>query len=395
MTNQSPRYQNWAKVGLCVLMVGVSMALVQYKVPTIMLALMGQFSMSAATASWLMSILCLVMVPLAIPSGMLCSKVGPRKCIAIACGVMVVGTLVGAFTSNTVLLMIDRALEGAAICILTVCAPVLIGATVDPARNGSAMGLWGIWGPLGSAVAGLATPTVYACFGTTGLWLSYAAVVVVFTALMIVMVKEPASAAHADAVDDGNKPTLGKVFTKDTVLFFCGFAAFNIVLLAILSFVPTILQNKGMDATMSGFVSTLPMILSVISSPVFGMLSDKTGQTKWLLVLTMAFLGPCALVLYCFTGVPMWAAAVVMGLVGMGSSGLMIAAFMKVLPDLRLAEVGMGALITVQGIGQFLGSFLVSMLLGPAMDRLLFAGVVVMVLALAGTACVAISRFSR
>ena len=61
MTNQSPRYQNWAKVGLCVLMVGVSMALVQYKVPTIMLALMGQFSMSAATASWLMSILCLVM----------------------------------------------------------------------------------------------------------------------------------------------------------------------------------------------------------------------------------------------------------------------------------------------------------------------------------------------
>lgn len=51
MTDQSPRYQNWAKVGLCVLMVGVSMALVQYKVPTIMLALMGQLSMSAATAS--------------------------------------------------------------------------------------------------------------------------------------------------------------------------------------------------------------------------------------------------------------------------------------------------------------------------------------------------------
>lgn len=395
MTDQSPRYQNWAKVGLCVLMVGVSMALVQYKVPTIMLALMGQFSMSAATASWLMSILCLVMVPLAIPSGMLCSIIGPRKCIAIACGVMVVGTLVGAFTSSTALLMIDRALEGAAICILTVCAPVLIGATVNPARNGSAMGLWGIWGPLGSAVAALATPTAYACFGTTGLWLSYTAVVVVFTVVMIAMVKEPASAAPADAVDDGNKPTLGKVFTKDTVLFFCGFAAFNIVLLAILSFVPAILQNKGMDATMSGFVSTLPMILSVISSPVFGMLSDKTGQTKWLLVLTMAFLGPCALALYCFTGVPMWAAAVVMGLVGMGSSGLMIAAFMKVLPDLRLAEVGMGALITVQGIGQFLGSFLVSMLLGPAMDRLLFAGVVVMVLALAGTACVAVSRFSR
>lgn len=89
----------------------------------------------------------------------------------------------------------------------------------------------------------------------------------------------------------------------------------------------------------------------------------------------------------------MWTAAVVMGLVGMGSSGLMIAGFMKVLPDPRLADVGMGALITVQGIGQFLGSFLVQMLLGPAMDQLLFAGTVVMVIALAGTACVALAKF--
>lgn len=401
----NPIYQNWVKVGISVLLVGIAMAMVQYKVPTIMLSLMKQYSMDANEASWLMSILCLVMIPLAIPSGLACSKYGPRRCILFATGLMVAGTLLGAFTSNAVLLMIDRALEGAAICILTVCAPVLIGQTVDPACNGSALGLWGMWGPLGSALAGLITPSIYVMWGTTGLWLAYTALVLGFTVTMLLLVKAPAPSpvvqgeglsGEGSASDAGSQvraPSLKRVFTRDTMLFFCGFVAFNIVLLAVLSYVPTILQNKGMDPTMSGLVSTLPMILSVISSPLFGVLSDRTGKTKLLLIITMAFLGPCAFVLYNFTGTAMWTAAVIMGLVGMGSSGLVIAAFMKVLPDPRLAEVGMGVLITMQGIGQFLGAFLVQLLLGPQMDYLLTAGLAVMVLALGGTLCLAFAHF--
>lgn len=396
----NPTYQNWAKVGVSVLLVGIAMAMVQYKVPTIMLSLMRQYSMDANEASWLMSILCLVMIPLAIPSGLACSKYGPRRCILFATGLMVAGTLLGAFTSNAVLLMADRALEGAAICILTVCAPVLIGRTVDPARSGSALGLWGMWGPLGSALAALVTPSIYAIWGTTGLWLAYAVLVIGFTAMMLLLVKAPAPSPMAqgeggvpDAASQACAPSLRRVFTRDTMLFFCGFIAFNIVLLAVLSYVPTILQNKGMDPTMSGLVSTLPMILSVISSPLFGVLSDRTGKTKLLLIITMAFLGPCAFVLYNFTGTAMWAAAVIMGLIGMGSSGLVIAAFMKVLPDPRLAERGMGVLITMQGIGQFLGAFLVQLLLGPQMDYLLTAGLAVMALALGGTLCLALAHF--
>lgn len=396
----NPAYQNWIKVGISVLLVGIAMAMVQYKVPTIMLSLMKQYSMDANEASWLMSILCLVMIPLAIPSGLACSKYGPRRCILFATGLMVAGTLLGAFTSNAVLLMADRAFEGAAICILTVCAPVLIGQTVDPARNGSALGLWGMWGPLGSALAALITPSIYVIWGTTGLWLAYTMLVVGFTMMMLLLVKAPASSPMAqgegevpDAVSRVRPPSLRRVFTRDTMLFFCGFIAFNIVLLAVLSYVPTILQNKGMDPTMSGLVSTLPMILSVVSSPLFGVLSDRTGKTKLLLIVTMAFLGPCAFVLYNFTGTAMWAAAVIMGLIGMGSSGLVIAAFMKVLPDPRLAERGMGVLITMQGIGQFLGAFLVQLLLGPQMDYLLTAGLAVMALALGGTLCLAFAHF--
>ncbi len=149
-----------------------------------------------------------------------------------------------------------------------------------------------------------------------------------------------------------------------------------------------------MNATLSGFVSIVPMILSVISCPLFGALSDKTGKTKFLLVLATAFLGPCTFFLYTQQGVGMWAAAVVMGLVGMGSSGLMIAAFMRVLSRPELKTVGMGVFITVQGVGQFLGTFLVQALLGPALDQVVLAGVVVMLLGFFGAACLALAKFA-
>ena len=56
-----PKYQNYLVVSLSVLAVGVTMAMVQYKVPTIMIAIMEQYAMSASGGSWLMSIFTLMM----------------------------------------------------------------------------------------------------------------------------------------------------------------------------------------------------------------------------------------------------------------------------------------------------------------------------------------------
>ena len=73
----NPAYQNWIKVGISVLLVGIAMAMVQYKVPTIMLSLMKQYSMDANEASWLMSILCLVMIPSPFPRGLHARNTAP------------------------------------------------------------------------------------------------------------------------------------------------------------------------------------------------------------------------------------------------------------------------------------------------------------------------------
>lgn len=373
-----------------VTLVAVAMAIVQYKIPTILPVLMTDLHTDATAGSWLMTIFVLMMVFSAIPFGILAQRFGARTISVVAVAIIVIGSVIGAFSQYTSVLLASRAVEGIAITAITVCGPILIEGSVDPRDAGTAMGIWGTWGPLGSTVAALATPTLFALWGMSVLWLVYAAIVVVAAILMLVIVKRPNSAADQQ---DGGAARFGRLLTRDMLLYFVGFIAFNVCLLAVLSYVPTILQNRGMDATTSGLVSTLPMILSLVSSPFFGRVSDKTGKTKRLLVLTVAFLGPCAFVLYVSSGAVMWGAAVVMGLVGMGSTGLMILGLMKVLPDPSLKTIGMGALITVQGIGQFLGTFLVQILLGPAFDNVYIAGAGVLAIGIVGAVCLAACRF--
>lgn len=413
-----PKYQNYLVVSLSVLAVGVTMAMVQYKVPTIMIAIMEQYAMSASGGSWLMSIFTLMMAVTAIVIGELSVRMSPKRIIVFTTCLIVLGSVMGAFAPNGIVLLVSRGIEGIALTAVTTCGPLVIQESVAPGRIGTSMGIWGMWGSLGSAIAAFLTPLVFAFAGLTSLWLFYGALVVIATVIMCICVRDPfkkgSPVAPEDAVNAsegasgvaqsdvtpgkaaashiGAKPSYRELLTKDVLLFFCGFIAFNICLLAVLSLVPSILQMRGMDVSLSGFVSTLPMIISVASSPFFGMLSDKTGKTKWLLVFCLFFLGPCTFVLYNFEGAVMWVGAVVMGVIGMGTTGLMITAFMKVISRPELATIGMGVLICVQGIGQFLGTFLVQGLLGPSFENTLLAGSVVMIIGLVGTLCTALCK---
>lgn len=413
-----PKYQNYLVVSLSVLAVGVTMAMVQYKVPTIMIAIMEQYAMTASGASWLMSIFTLMMAVTAIAIGELSVRMSPKRIIVFATCLIVLGSGMGAFAPNGIVLLVSRGIEGIALTAVTTCGPLVIQESVAPGRIGTSMGIWGMWGSLGSAIAAFLTPMVFAFAGLTSLWLFYCALVVIATVIMCICVRDPFKKASPVALEDAvnasegasgvaqsdvtpdeasvprteAKPSYRELLTKDVLLFFCGFIAFNICLLAVLSLVPSILQMRGMDVSLSGFVSTLPMIISVASSPFFGMLSDKTGKTKWLLVFCLLFLGPCTFVLYNFEGAVMWAGAVVMGVIGMGTTGLMITAFMKVISRPELATIGMGVLICVQGVGQFLGTFLVQGLLGPSFENTLLAGSVVMIIGLVGTLCTALCK---
>lgn len=392
------RYQNPVLVGVVLLFAGIAVALIQYKIPTIMTSIMGLFSMDASTASWLMSIFTLMSIFVAIPSGNLAQRFGAKTMMIVALGIAVIGSVVGLFANMSAVLIVSRAIEGVALTILTTCGPILVQRCVEQSKIGTTMGIWGIWGCLGSTIAALVVPTLFSAAGFSGVWIVFAIVAVVAAIVVVLVIRVPQEAAPAAVEQDAmpaeevEPPRYREIFSKDVLLFFVGFAIFNICLLAILSFVPTILQMQGFDPTLSGFISTAPMLLSIISSPLFGVISDKIGRCKPLLVLAMLVMGPCTFIMYTNTGPLLWVAVVVMGLIGMGGIGQFLSGYTKLMPRPEVASIGMGVMICVQGIGQFLGSFLVQALLGADLTNWFFAGMVVMVMGLVGTVALLVCK---
>lgn len=390
------RYQNPLLVGVVLLIAGISVAMIQYKVPTIMTDLMGMFSMDAQSVSWLMSIFTLMSIFVALPAGVLAQKFGAKNMLIVSCGIAIAGSLIGVFSGTSAVLIASRAIEGIALTILTTCGPIIVQTCVKPENMGTSMGIWGIWGCLGSTIAAVVTPTVFETLGFSGLWIAFAVIAALAAVLVLVVIRVPRQDGGRRSGALGAMPKAKlqyrEIFSRDVVLFFVGFVAFNICLLAILSYVPTILQMQGFDSTLSGFISTAPMLLSIISSPLFGAVSDRVGRCKPLLVTAMLVMGPCTFLLYTQTGALLWIAVVVMGLIGMGGVGMFLSGYAKLLPRPELASVGMGVLVLMQGVGQFLGSFLVQMLLGTDLSNWAFAGAVLMVLGFVGTASLLICK---
>ena len=388
-------YMSSVGVGTVLFLVATSVTMCQYKIPTIMVDIMGRFQIDAGVASWLMSIFTFVGIIVAIPTGFLAKRIGPKKMIALAVVINVIGQAGGAFAANVWVLLLTRAFEGVALVFTVASAPLLIQHVVAPSRIGTSTGIYMLGGMLGATIGGVLTPTLYYSVGYMGLWLTFAAIAAVSGIIFLVYIRRDVSPLE-DASEESNSDDADgwKVFFRlNTLLFYAPFAIFQLVLLTILSYSPVSLQQQGMSAALSGVVSTLPMLLAIISSIAFGAISDKIGRCKPLCILGMLLLGPCCYIMLNCSGPVMWTALFIMGLTSMGTPTVFVAAYPTVLGKPELMSVGMGVLLLVQSLGQFLGTFVSSALLGPFLDQWVLCGTVACALALVGTLCVAVCKF--
>ena len=394
------RYQNTIAVSLVVLLVGLAVACTQYKASTILTAIAPDFDLSASAVSWVMSIFTFVGIFVALPSGKVVQRLGFKKTMLISMAILIAGSVVGLLSNhNGAVLIASRGIEGAALTCITLCAPIAIKECVPPEKMGVANGIWGCWGNGGAVIACLLTPQIFEMAGFSGVWIFFAVFAAVAAFVFALYVKAPVRMAdvekeYEEAASQSESGSYKEFLRKDNLLFLVAFVCMNLIMLALLGLLPSILQlpEKGFSMSLSGFATTLASLLALVSSPVFGALADRMGRIKPLLVLTLFVLGPCLFVMYTQTGIAFWVATCVLGLVGFGCMGLLVAGWMQLMPRPEVVAKGMGLLTFVQCVGQFLGTFLVQMLLGPSFENYVFAGIVLMCVGFAGTAAIAVSK---
>lgn len=385
-------------VGLVLFAVAASITMTQYKIPTIMTDIIAMFDSDAATISWLMSVFTFVGIVIAIPTGVLLRRIGPRNVILLAVVVNVLAAVVGALVDSIGALLVTRALEGVSLVFVVASSPMVIQRCVDPGKIGLSTGIYMLGGMLGATFAGVMTPTLYYGFGYAGLWNGYALLVALCGFGFAVYIKshhvEVRQGERAsDVIRTSHRGDYGVFLKSNTLKFLIPFAIFQMALLTILSYSPTALQQRGLSPAISGFVSTLPMLLAVVSSVAFGVISDRTGRCKFLCVIGLATLGPCCFLMLNSSGLTMWFSLIAMGLFSMGAPTVFVAAYPKILGKPEMMSVGMGVLLLVQSCGQFLGTAIPSVLLGPSLDQWLLCGAVIMALCVAGSGSIALCRF--
>lgn len=157
-SQQAGRYQNYLLVTIMFVLTATVIAANQFKVPTIMNDVAAAFNMTESQAPWLMSIFTMVGIFLAIPTGGLAQKFGPKVMVVAAAIFIGLGSLVGAFSSSASMLILSRGIEGIGFIFATVCGPLAIARYVEPSKVGFATGIWATWVSLGQISAFNITP---------------------------------------------------------------------------------------------------------------------------------------------------------------------------------------------------------------------------------------------
>lgn len=386
----------FAALSAALLAVGVSVCIVQYKVPSILEPIMGTYQMSKDTGAWLMSIFTMVGIFLSLPASGLAKRIGPKRLLLVACVVIIAGSALGAFAGSTWAMILSRGIEGIAFVFVTVAGPLAIERYVDREHQGTANGIWSLWICLGSVIGSTATPAVYSVLGLAGTWLLYAAIVAAAALIMAILVKDKPVVVGEGGQSEGDA-SAGLAdylyFLKpQSLLFFFAYLVFNIEILAVLSYAPTFLQQQGMNASLSGFAASLPGLLAIVSSLAFGKIIDKTGKTKLIYVVALAASAPSTMLMLTQSGPLLWVGAVGVGLIGYGIPVACLTALPQIAGTKEMMPAAMGIFTLVQCLGEFLGSLVTPMLLGPGMDQWAFCGVVMLVVGLLGAVAMALCR---
>jgi MFS family permease len=340
------------------LLFSIAAPLNQFKVPPIMPILMNAFSLSVGRAGLLMSVFAVTGLVLALPAGFIFQKMGYRITGLIAGGSIALGAVLGATNSGIGGLLVSRVIEGIGTSFMAVLAPAIIAMWFAAQKRGSAMGIWSAWVPFGSTSMLILAPLLSQGTNWQAVWWFGCLYALVVMALFLIFVK-PAPSDSANGLSSAQSSVVNAaqvLRNRDVWLISLAFAFFNMATMAFGTFAPTYLNlARGMSLSQAALLSSVVSMVSIVSCPAGGVLSDRVGSRKWpymvgltLMAIVMpliAMMGSGALIVLVF----------MQGLVGGLVPTNIFSAGVEVVGNERLGGLAMGVIMVGQNAGMLVG----------------------------------------
>ncbi|MFD5224126.1 nitrate/nitrite transporter [Microbacterium sp. NPDC058342] len=249
-----------------------------------------ELSLSASEAGLLGSITALVgglVLPFA---GVIGDRIGIKKIILIGLVAAIIGQFIFALAPDYGILLVGRAISGLGVGLLFVGPYTMAVNWFERERkNGVALGIMFTTDGIGSVFALYLFAIVLVAFGwRTGSNIGGVFLVLVLIVAAIFLKDVPAQPATAAAQDEdtSGRSTASWLFSRNVLVaaaFFIGeWGIFAVVAV----WMPTILiEDAGWSTTAAGFFSSCYVLAGVVTSIIFGLISDNLGKRKNLILL--------------------------------------------------------------------------------------------------------------
>ncbi|MDR0311233.1 MAG: MFS transporter [Acidobacteriota bacterium] len=360
---QTPKYA-WA-VLFALYMASLTATLNMFKLPPVMTTLVNSdLGIAADGLGTLMSTFSIMGFVLAIPAGFILKRFGIKLTVLFSVGAVTLGAALGALAATSGMLFVTRFVEGFGMGLVMVASPFAISQWFPLNNRALPTGLWATCVGIGNIAPLFLAPSIVSAFGDNWqpIWWSgaiFGAVSFVLFAIIFRMPREdemPAAPAPPAATGEA-PPSLWKGMANINYwLIGIGFGAYNLVVLALLSFLPMFLEfHRGKVAATASSLTALVMLASLFTGPLGGYISDKLERRKSVVLIVYAVMTLTLLFPFTAEGWQIPAFMIMFGIFGGPIAPILLASVPEVAKSPMLIGIGMACAAFLQNLGMFVG----------------------------------------
>lgn len=359
ISNNSKNYK-WIVLAVSFLLM-LTFAISLQSLPPIFEKIAEDISFSNSQAGILMGAYAIpgIFFPLLI--AFLASKYNKKSIILIFLLILILGLIAFSMSGTFPTLLLTRLVTGIGATALVVLAPLLITMFFGEKNIGIAMGVFNAAVPSGTVIAA----NLFGVLGERMHWrsiiLSIAAFVAIVLGLVIFTLSLPKDSESGETEMSLKESSKGLFTNVGLWLLAAIWMLGNAQLLSYVTFAPQYFQTTGMSVQRAGLFTSFIMFVSIFLSPVVGIIIDKTGWKKRLLLMGSIIMGISFILISNGSfGLPIWAITL-----GIGFSAIPVFVF-SMLPEIvKPHQMGMGlSIITIaSNIGIALGPIVFGFLL--------------------------------
>ena len=253
----------WLVVGFAV-GAGVVAAMQVGKVPPALPVIRVELNLGLVAGGWVASLFSVVAAVLGMAAGVASDRIGARRTVVGALGMVVIGSVVGGLAPSLPWLLLARLLESIGFVGIVVAAPALIVQASAPEDQRFSVGIWSAYLPAGVAFMLLLSPYVLTVMDWRALWFSNAALVLVFLLAFAAVTRQAGAIGSTPVARRGWHSVASTLLRPGLWLLALCFMLYSLQWFAIMTWLPTFLiETEGETAAAAGIVTALVVLINV------------------------------------------------------------------------------------------------------------------------------------